>query len=334
MWACHAAIVKINWPEIWHLTSHSQGRIPKVFDLRQRSNVDFLTPTRSHLFSNFLFASLFPPTYSFSPSPHKMIYHKNWKIHFWSTNKLCWNIGTLFTSINASKKFNCIANQYQNQISNTHEICIALQTNLDRCSSISGFLRLFAALSCSRITNSYRKFADQIAYANIYLRWSFAGVFANFQEQLIKLSATIFPATASRGIVSEISFISSLVSLTEKEPMLSSRFFNLVVPTKTQREVSKMSWFWYWFVMHQTRVNLLSQMLQRMNNTLDDWGRSGRKGERTRDRYDIITLTANPCKGELCSAASMLFSQLLYFTVKDLVFLKVYCLKLGCPYSW
>jgi hypothetical protein len=61
---------------------------------------------------------------------------------------------------------------------------------------------------------------------------SFAGVFANFHEQLAKASVVLYPATPLTGIISAISFKSSLESFTLKEPILLSRFLILVVPTK------------------------------------------------------------------------------------------------------
>lgn len=70
---------------------------------------------------------------------------------------------------------------------------------------------------------------------------SFAGVSANFHEQVIKLATILSPAAALMGIISEISCTSSSVSFTPKEPILVSRFFILVVPTKPQGEVSILS---------------------------------------------------------------------------------------------
>lgn len=57
----------------------------------------------------------------------------------------------------------------------------------------------------------------------------------------------------------------------------------------------------------------------------------GRRAAHTRDRYNTIALTKNPRKGELRRGASTLFGQLLYFSVKDFVFLQVVSLKARKP---
>ena len=59
---------------------------------------------------------------------------------------------------------------------------------------------------------------------------SLGGVFANFHDQGMNCSNVLSPTTLSIDIASEISFRSSSVSFTLKEPMLLSRFFIFVVP--------------------------------------------------------------------------------------------------------
>jgi len=58
----------------------------------------------------------------------------------------------------------------------------------------------------------------------------FGGVVANFQLYCDKLWFSRFPAISATGTASEISFKSSSVSFTIRDPMLFSKFFTLVVP--------------------------------------------------------------------------------------------------------
>lgn len=112
---------------------------------------------------------------------------------------------TVFRFISAPKNFNFIANQHQN-ITNTKMSSHSLLVHY----TLSSMLRLEASFS----------------------RVAFGGVFANFQEQRIRLSDTLFPVAALMGIISDISCKSSFVSFTLKEPTLASIFLVLVVPTK------------------------------------------------------------------------------------------------------
>lgn len=75
------------------------------------------------------------------------------------------------------------------------------------------------------------KLGDQ-AWCKTGIQLCFGGVSANFQEQRIKVSIVRSPTTSDIGIASVISFKSSLLSFTFNEPILLSRFFIFVVPTK------------------------------------------------------------------------------------------------------
>ena len=59
---------------------------------------------------------------------------------------------------------------------------------------------------------------------------SFDGVFATSQAYLDNAAVFLSPATSLMGIASQISFKSSCVSFTAKDPMLLSRFVTLIVP--------------------------------------------------------------------------------------------------------
>ena len=58
----------------------------------------------------------------------------------------------------------------------------------------------------------------------------FDGVFATFQVYLDKVAGNLSTPTSLIGTASQISFKSSCVSFTAKNPMLLSRFLTLVIP--------------------------------------------------------------------------------------------------------